>query len=357
MKKDSNKSGNIILSQKSPWDDNSNEIWLASTICLTRNIEKFKFPNKLDADRQTQIVSLISQEFLASEVLPGFHLIPAEGTSPLEKEYLMEHFLKQQGFQQAHSGEGFIVDGTGTFLGTINVRDHLCLQILDCQGELESSWNKLVGMETAIGKRIAYAYSAKYGFLTSDFGQCGTALSVTVFLQLPALVHTDQINPVLERLADDSLGITGIQGNPTEIIGDILVVKNNYTLGVSEESIVASLRAFVTKIMVEENGAKNKIKLQNDIEIKDKVSRAYGILTHSYQIETIEALNALSLVKLGIELGWVSGMTIAEENKLFFNCRRAHLLRHFEETIKQEELAHKRAEFIHQALKPVKLIV
>jgi protein arginine kinase len=88
----------------------------------------------------------------------------------------------------------------------------------------------------------------------------------------------------------------------------------------------------------------------------DQVSRAYALLTHSYQIEEIEALNALSVLKLGVDLEWVKGVTTEALNALFFSCRRSHLLTHFKEEIKQEELAHKRAEFIHKTINKASLI-
>lgn len=356
MKKNNN-GKDPVLSQRKPWDNNENSVWLASTLSLVRNVEKFKFPMKLDAERERQLIGVISKELMDNKLLKKPHLLYAEQASPLQKEFLVEHFLAIESFQQAHAGEAFIIDNTGEMLVTLNMHDHIHFHLLDTQGELESAWNRLVQIETSLGKSINYAFSLKYGFLTADFNQCGTALNVSVFLQVPSLVHKEQIDSVLEKLVDDSLSITGIQGNPTEIIGDVIVVQNNYTLGISEENIIANLRAFTTKILLEENTFKSKIKHEECPEIKDRVSRAYGILTHSYQIEAVESLNAVSLLKLGAELGWLTGITMKELNSLFFNCRRAHLLDSFGNGIKQEEILHKRAEYIHNSLSNVKLTI
>lgn len=346
-----------ILSQKKPWDNNYNNIWLASTITLLRNIEKFKFPAKMGDDRRNQIISLVGKELLSLNLLSNPVLYKAEDLGHLEKEYLMEHFLSSHSFHHASSGEAFIVDDTGLFLTSFNLRNHLQMQIIDCKGELEDTWNRLVKIETTIGKNVTYSFSPKFGFLTADYPQCGTALLISIFLQLPALIHLGRIDETLEKTADESISITGIQGNPTEIIGDILVIQNNYTLGISEENIISSLRTFTTKLQVEENSARNNIRRSDSSDIKDKVSRAYGILVHSYQIESIEALNALSLVKLGVDMGWLTGIGMATLNQLFFKCRRAHLLSQYPEKINQEEIPHKRAEFIHKTLKDMQLII
>jgi len=357
-----NETPNPVVFQTKPWNNNANPIWLATTVSLMRNIEKFKFPGKLGGDRQKQIISLMGKVFLSKEVseaggLINPVLIKAEDTTVFEKEFLMEHFLTNQSFNQTHAGEGFIVDESGEFLATLNMDDHLNLQLIDCKGEIENALSRLVKLEVELGKTLNYSFSPRFGFLTADPTQCGTALLVTVYLQLIGLIHSGKIDDVLEKLADESLIVTGIQGDPNEIIGDILMVQNNYTLGITEENIISSLRGFTTKILVEENMARKELMRPDNADFKDKVSRAYGILVHSYQIEAIEALNALSLLKLGIEAGWISGIDNRALNELFFNCRRAHLLYQFEEKVSQEEIPHKRAERIHKALKDVKLLV
>lgn len=351
MTKENDKS-NPIIRQNKPWQNNDNNIWLASTINLHRNIQKFNFPGKLSTERRKQVVSVLSKEILSINTLKNPKLIRAEEIGPFEKEFLLEHFLSNDNFIQAHSGEAFIIDETGQFLASFNLRDHLHLQLIDCKGELENSWNKLLKIETAIGQNISFAYNPKYGFQTADMGNCGTALIVSIYLQLPALVHTEKLDEILEKNADENIALFGIQGDPTEIIGDVLVIQNNYSLGITEETIISNLRAFTTKMLVEENSARNHIRSNDNAETKDKVSRAFGILTHSYQIDAIEALNAISLLKLGSEMSWVGGISREGINNLFFNCRRSHLLSQFPEktNLSQEEIIHKRAEFIHKML-------
>lgn len=153
----------------------------------------------------------------------------------------------------------------------------------------------------------------------------------------------------------EGINLIGLQGDPNEIIGDIYTVINNHTLGLTEENIISTMRLFTTRLMVEENSVRSRLRKEENAEVMDKVSRAYGILIHSYQIEAIEALDAISLIKLGADLEWLEGVTSQELNRLFFDCRRAHLISKFDAEMNQEEIPHKRAEFIHKALKKVKL--
>lgn len=339
------------------WKKNSNTVWLASSILLHRNIEKFNFPGKLDLDRRKQVISLISRDLSSLKGIEGVKLLKGEECTPFEKEFLVEHSLTEGDYHQAHQGEGFIIDKMGEFFITLNIKDHLHFYTLDCQGELESAWNRLVKLETQLGKSFAYAYSQKFGFLTADPFVCGTALIVSAYLQVSALIHTGKLKETLKNLGDEAIYFGTLQGDSDDLIGDIVKVKNNYTLGLNEETILSSVRSFVTKIIVEENAARKEIKQGEAPDVKDKVSRAYGLLVHSYQIEEKEALNEIALLKLGLEFGWLKGIDMVSLNKLFLDCRRAHLLKYFSEKISHEEVAHKRAEFIHKSLKNVALTV
>ncbi len=340
-----------------PWNENENPIWIATSLSLQRNIEKFKFPGKMGLDRRQQVVALASGELIEKSGLDKPILFKSEEISPLDKEYLMEHFLSMQSFLHAHGGEGFLIDSTGLFLTTFNIDSHVHFTLIDTQNELEKAWNRLIKIEVSLGDALGYAFSPKFGFLTPDPHQCGTAFTATAFLQLSALAQIGELEATIKKLQDEQLVITGIQGSPTEIIGDIIVLQNNYTLGITEENILSSIRSAATKLQVQENAARLRLREQEKPEIKDHVSRAVGVLIHSYQVETIEALNAISLVKLGADLGWIKGITTPELNQLFFSCRRAHLLGHLSGAVNPEELPHKRAEHIHKALQQVTLTI
>lgn len=349
-----------LLCNERPWDKNENLIWLGTTLSLIRNLEKFNFPGKLTTDKRKQIISLVSRGILGSSELKNPKLLRAEDLPPIDKEFLVEHFLSNQSFHQAYTGEGFILDETGKFLAVLNLKDHVLLEWIEIKDELENPLDSLVKIESQMNASTNFAFSPKFGFLTSDPTQCGTGFIVTIFLHLPALLYTNRFDEVIEKNKEDGIEMTGLQGDPEDLIGDIVTFHNSYTLGITEENILSSLRMLATKLISEENGRRKELKQGNESEtadMKDKVSRAFAILMHSYQIEAVEALEALSLIKLGLDLEWLKGISQLELNRLLFDSRRAHLLCHYHQKISQEELPHRRAEFIHKALKSLELLI
>lgn len=343
------------LNNLTPWIGNQNNILLGWLMTISRNLGNFKFPGKLPKDKKKQILGLLSKEIISNESLQDPRLILAEAMKPMEKEFLMEHFLSTHPFTQSQEGEAFIIDKSGKFLSTLNLQDHLTLWKIEDSEEIENSWNQFAKFEMSLNKNLNFAFSPRFGFLTADSGRSGTGLVVYAYLHLPALIYLNQLDEMIDKFAEEGIGHSGFQGAPNETIGDIVVFYNNFTLGLTEENIITSLRSLVTKLIFAEKSARKQLREQDNTLLKDKVSRAYAILLHSYQIDAIEALNAISLLKLGLDLDWLANTTHAQVNTLLFACRRGHLLSHYKEMINPEEIPHKRSEFIHKTLHGIEL--
>ena len=343
------------LLEHTPWEKEINPIWLATSFLLHRNLAKYNFPPKMDERMFQQTLKLLQAPLLSSPLLQKPALFPAQELSALDKEFLFEHFLCLEGFQNTLEGQGFIVDESGHFLAELNIQNHLQVQLTDCQGSWETAWNTLSQIETAIGTTIDFAFSPKFGYLTAEPRLCGTGLTVQAYLHLPALIHTGQLQETLLKQKEEGVTAAGMGGNLEEIVGDLVVLSNVYTLGINEESIIHAVHSMAMKLMAIEKMLRSHLQTENNTAIKDHVCRAFGLLLHSYQLQTKEALGALSLMKLGLHLDWISGITDAKLNTLFFQCRRGHLLNTLNQTQLTDpgEVARKRAEYLHQNMQGV----
>lgn len=339
------------------WHENSHQVWLGSTLNLSRNLAKFKFPSKLDKEREGQLISLIFEGLKSCSELISPQLFPSEEIGPFEKEFLQEHFLFFDSFHMAHGGEGFVIDQTGKFLAVLNLHNHVEIQLVDAEQEIEKAWNRLIKIEDCLGKRTDYAFNSRFGFLTSDPARSGTGLFITLFLHIPAVIHMGELPDLIEKDKEEEIEVLGLQGTPREMIGDLLLARNACSLGLTEEYLLTSLRMWATRAVVAEINARKRIKEGPNEAIKNKVTRALGLLTHSYQLETVEALNALSLVKLGSELGWIDTPASLNLTQIFFNSRRAHLLHSLKSKVEISEIPRKRAEFLHGIAKQLTLAI
>jgi protein arginine kinase len=318
------------------WPDGA--IWLGSLLTLQRNLSDLKFPPKLSLEEMITVRSSMAE--VLQKQIPSTSL-PAEDVAPLDKEYLFEHFLCQESFQQAQKGQGFLVSPKEKLLALINWKNHLQLNLLDTSTDLLGAWQRLLKLDQEIEKKYSFAFSSQFGFLTSDPTKCGTALSITTYLHLPGLIHTQKLHPLLAEYKDiDICSLEGAQ----EWVGDFVLCKNRYTLGLSEEEILHSLLLASTKLASEEKKARAEMK--ESAPMKDLIGRAFGLLRSAYQLETKETLNALSLLQLGTDLGLIS---VPLAPTLFFQCPRAHLA-HLLQEKNLDLLPRRRAEWIQGAL-------
>lgn len=342
-----------------PWQKNGDVIWLFSHFLLRRNLSKFVFPEKMTLAQATQASEWMQQSLVHSA--PDLNTpvyCKADQLNPLEREFLSEHFLIPNTLHNPSEGQAVVLDNTAQFLATLNVEDHVHLHLLDTKESWEKSWDALSKLDTDLSNQVGFAFSPKFGYLTSNPVYCGTGLTISCYLHLPALIHTGQFQDALRKQKEEVAIATSIQGVPDSFLGDLVVLTNRYTLGLTEENILHSLHNTAIKLTILEKTLRTHLQDTQDAHIKDKISRSYGLLMHSYQLEIQEALDALSLIKLGLDLGMVTGISDYKVNELLFKCSRAHLMNTFKGlTLNGSEIAHKRAEFLHNQIKSMNLTI
>lgn len=334
-------------------------IWVASSVVLFRNIGGFRFPQKMKGAEIPPFVSLMKSAFAQLPGLENPVIFPGEKVSLLDREYLWEHFLSLPlSFPSLKEGgdlgQLFILDKSRQFLACIGGSDHLRLHAIDSKPRFEGAYERVTRIANALAEKLPYAFSPEFGYLTADPRLCGTALLCFSYLHVPALRQAGQLSNLLSSFAKESVLITPLQGGIEELFGDLLVVRNRFTLGVTEEESIESVRAVASKIAHAEKNLRETLKKELSPFLRDQISRSLGLITHSIQLQTPEALGALSLLKLGVELGWMEGQTRERIDELFSKCRSAHLST-FASITDPTELSKKRAELLRGELQALKL--
>ena len=232
-----------------PWEKEFNPIWLATSFTLHRNLAKHNFPPKLSEQLATQTLQILQEQMKKSPDFAEQTFLKAEELSPLDKQYLFEHFLCLEGFQNTLGGQGFVVEKTGRLFAALNVEEHLQIQLIDREGEWENGWNTLNRIEIDLNQGLEFAFSPKFGYLTSDPGHCGTGLVIKAYLHLPALIQTKQLPEILLKQKEEGISVTGMKGNLEEIVGNLVVLSNTFTLGLTEESLLRGVDSMAIKLM------------------------------------------------------------------------------------------------------------
>ena len=176
-------------------------------------------------------------------------------------------------------------------------------------------------------------------------------MRASAMLHLPALVLSDSINQVIQAVNKIGLAVRGLYGEGTEALANLFQVSNQSTLGESEDDILAKLEKVIHQIITHEQNAREKLLEEKTEVLHDQIGRAYAILRHAHIMPSKEALNLLSMLRLGIDLGFFPADELVRVDVLLMEIQPAHLQTAAKSKLSAEERDLMRAEIMRRRLK------
>ena len=324
------------------------DVVVSSRIRIARNIQDFRFIPKAKKEDYINILNKI--EYITPSIGYGLRFIRLKNIDDITKMTLVEKHLISPEFALNKEEIGAIlINDEENICIMINEEDHLRLQIFGAGLDAENIANLAIEIDEKIGKLLNYAYNEKYGFLTSCPTNVGTGMRCSIMVHLPALSQTGNIDKILNIVNNLGMNIRGIYGEGSNAQGNMFQISNKQTLGITEQEIVKNTKSITEQIIQQERTAR-KYLLSNQIELEDKVYRAYGILKNCKKISSEECKELLSDVKLGTDLGMIKELNDIQVNKLELYTRPANLQKYLGEKLDVYQRDIKRAEVIKQIM-------
>lgn len=325
------------------------DVVVSSRVRLVRDLNGFKFLSKCSKEEQEKILEKIK------EIVPslgyGLKYIALEDLDDVTKLSLVEkHLLSPEFVMDNKTKKGMIVNNEENICIMLNEDDHIKLQVFSSGQELENLLNLIVEIDEKLGEILEYSYSEKFGYLATSPINIGTGMKASVIVHLPALSITGNLSKVLRIVNNFGMSVKGVYGEVTQNQGDLYQITNNQTLGVTEKEIIANVKNITEKIIEQERTAR-KFLGKNQVELEDKVYRAYGILTYASKLSSDECKKLLSDVKLGTDLGIIKELDDSKIKKLELYTKSGNLQKYLGKTMDGYEREIKRSEVIKQIVK------
>src|SRR2546421_11441830 len=276
-----------------------------------------------------------------------------DNLSAMDKQILVERHLISREHAAKGVGSGLVLNKEETLCVMINEEDHLRMQALRPGLQLRSAWLAIDQVDTALERRLDYAFSNELGYLTACPTNIGTGIRVSAMLHLPALVLSEQINQIIQSVNKLGLAVRGLYGEGTEALGNVFQVSNQMTLGESESAIVERLEKVLAQLIEHEENARGTLFEKKPKMVYNHIGRAYGILANAHSISSKETMNLLSLMRLGVDVGLFPGVDRSLADELFILTQPAHLQKQHSEKLSAEERDLLRADMVRERLKPV----
>lgn len=329
-------------------------IVMSSRVRLARNLSRRPFPGWLKKTDRERVLA---------EIQPAVRALPEmteksvdqsmDNLSPLEKQVLVEQHLISREHAAKNTGSGILINGAHTVSIMINEEDHLRLQAILPGYELDVAWQTADAVDTGLERHLQFAFSPQLGYLTACPTNVGTGMRASVMLHLPGLVLSDQVNQVIKSVNQIGLAVRGLYGEGTEALGNLFQISNQMTLGESEADILKRLHKVIDQIIRNEWNARHKLVQDKGRMVADQLGRAFGIMQHACSMSSKEALNLLSLLILGVDLGVLPNTLKAKLDDLFIHTQPAHLQKEASRKLGAEERDAVRADLLREKLKGI----
>lgn len=286
---------------------NINDIILTTRARLARNVSNFNFSSINSSQDKNTILDMVKDAAGRIKELKNYNFYVIKKIPRVQRKLLVEkHFMSTE-MNRKMNGKGLLVNfDTGSFRKVISIlvneEDHLRIQCIASGFDVEVSCREVIKIEKKLEIELCFAFDKNLGYLTACPTNLGTGLRISVIAHLPALVLISKIDDFIKNLNKIGCSVRGHFGENSDVVGNLFQISNQVTLGKSENDIIEEMKAICLNIIDEEIDARLKLKSEFPINVEDSIYRSYGMLKYAKILSYEEALELLSLIKLGLDI-------------------------------------------------------
>lgn len=300
-------------------------IVLMTRVRLARNLSGHSFPGWAEPDERADIVEICRNAVVAAPPMKKGHAYYIAELDELSRQILVERHLVSRELTGAKEGAGVVISNDQSVSVMINEEDHLRIQVLRAGFQLKKTWATVNDLDSMLEQSLDFAFDSTLGYLTACPTNLGTGMRASVMMHLPALVISNQMEKIVRAVNQLGMVVRGLFGEGSDASGSIFQISNQTTLGESEEEIIKRLQAVLQSIIEHEENARERLLETEGPKLFDKIGRAYGILQNSHLLSSSEAMNLLSLIRLGVDLKLFPAANRATVDRLFIETQPGHL--------------------------------
>lgn len=317
-----------MLSRLGQWlqgEGSENDIVISSRIRLARNLTGYPFLMRSSESDRVQVRdtlrNILPKIFPEGEVF----FIDLQEIPAIDRSFLLERQLISREIAENEGPRAMIVEKDERFSIMVNEEDHLRIQAVMSGFEPEKVWQSINELDDQIESQVDFAFHERLGYLTACPTNVGTGMRVSVMLHLPGLVMSKEIEKVFRSLQKVNLAVRGMYGEGSQALGDLFQISNQVTLGKTEEELIQKVGEIVPQIISYERQARDFLRDEKLDQVMDRSSRAVGVLSTARTISSEEAMEHLSSIRLGVNMGLIEAPEIHTINDLMLHVQPAHL--------------------------------
>lgn len=323
------------------------DIVISTRVRVARNLSKYKFPEYMTPSESDDLTYDVLNKVKNDET-NEYQFKRLKDLSKIEQRvYVEDHLISPSILKNENIGSFLLrKDEKATIM--INEEDHLRIQTLFPGLNLERAWELCSSIDDFLEEELKYAYDPDLGYLTACPTNVGTGLRASVMLHLPCVSMTGSISVIIEGLRKIGLTARGLYGEGSEALGFLYQISNQVTLGDTEEEIINKLNKVVHQILTRERNTRKYLTDKRLVEMENKVYRSLGILKYSRILNSKEAMEHLSNIRMGTTMNILNNKELSSAIKLMIDIQPANIQKKLNKEMNSKERDIERARMMRE---------
>ncbi len=304
-----------------------NDVVLSTRVRLARNLANFPFPSHFNEDDAERVQALVFDSFAQGENPEDYQALAVKDLDELGSKILCERGILENEYCNA-PGAGIVMRTDGKIACTVNAKDHVRISAFVPGLAGSAAYDMCHELDSELQKKLQFAASYDFGFLTTAFSDSGSGMKVSVRLHLPSISFSGQMKDYFKELNEKGVDISACFGSGLEqgaSLGAYYQVSTRASAAGSEFDQMAGLVAAVKYLAESERRHRESVRIEHPTEVQNAVYRAYASAKYSMLMPARESVDIISKIKWGKDIGIISGIDDNDLCALLYRVQDGHL--------------------------------
>lgn len=304
-----------------------NDVVLSTRVRFARDLANFPFPVKFKDDDAQRVRTLVFDSFSHFSDPDCYQAVLTSDLDEMGRQILCERGVLERS-TPISDGTGIVIKTDGTISCLVNDNDHVRISSFVAGFDGKKAFDLCKAVDDEMQNSVQFAASYDWGFLTSSLNDCGSGMKVSCRVHLPTLSFTEKIGELFKELSEKNIVIKdcyGVGGLKSSSLGFFYQISTKSAQSGSEIEQMANLLAAVKYLTEQERKCRENILFEKPTEVRDLIYRTYARLKFSFLVPLREAIESISLVKWGKNLGLFSGIEDSELSAMLYRVMEGHL--------------------------------
>ncbi len=309
------------------FDGPENDVVLSTRVRFARNLANFPFPAKFKEDDAIRVQNLVFDSFSHCSEPDKYQGLVAGDLDSLGAAILEERGVLDSS-SAGESGRAIVVRTDGKVSCEVNSKDHVRLSSFVPGLDGKAAFDMLACLDDELQNTLQFAADYDFGYLTSNIADSGSGMKVSCRLHLPSLSFSGKILDLFASLNQKEIVVNDVFGAgslPSSSLGFYYQISTKNAGNGSELDQIAGLVSAVKFLAGNERRERNVVLRTRQTELRNRICRSYAKVKFASLIELREAIEIISDIKWGKNLGFFGGIEDRDLCALLYRIQKGHL--------------------------------